>query len=516
MFKHKHNKMFCMTFFFIAALSIVFLFAASGVSARPASSALHTLTQPDGYTFQARLWGDEYYHGWETEDGYTIILDESSKTWFYAVNDAEGNLVLSQYAVGQAGPPEGLKKYLRITGDALSRIQQRRIKRQPLSLDTLSMEPMAPKDGSNNVLTLLMNFSDTTTTYTRSQFEDLYFKKGNNSITDYYLENSYGKLTVTSGPKGVQEWWTAKNTHNYYGADDPVNTNINDVELPKAVRDLVTYWDSQSFNFAPYSQSGDCIVDTVAIVVQGKPQSSTGVLTDIWPKQSYLDPPYETKTTCDGSPNVKVKIKKYTIQTELEGEGNMATIGTFAHEYGHALGLPDLYDTSSVSKGLGNWATMAAGCDNKNPAVGGKTGDRPAHHDAWSKFYLGWITPVQVTSTLVNETIPAVEDASKVYQLLSGTPESGEYFLIENRQQKKFDIGLPGAGLLIWHIDGKVAKDNSILVNNKVNAMPCNNGTPCSVQHYGVALQQADGLWELEKNTNNGDAGDPYPGSTKN
>ena len=526
MLRYKHNKMFCMTFFFIAVLQIVFLFAASDVSARPASSALHTLTQPDGYTFQARLWGDEYYHGWETEDGYTIILDEPSKTWFYAVNDAEGNLVSSQYAVSASPPPEGLEKHLRITGDALSRIHQRRMKRQPLSLDTLAMEPMAPKDGSNNVLVLPVYFTGKVTpadgsgnyTITKDQLEDLYFKKDSNSITDYYLENSYGKLTVTSGPGRVQEWWQAPMTHDYYGADDPVNNNINDVKLPEAVRGVVEYWDkTKGFDFSKYSQSGDCFVDTVAIVVQGAPQSSTGVITDIWPKQAELDPPYETKTTCDGSPNVKIKVKKYTVQTEFEYDSktkktSMATIGTFAHEYGHALGLPDLYDISYVSEGLGYWATMAAGCDNKATT----DGDRPAHHDAWSKFFLGWIKPTQVTSALTNETIPPVEDASKVYQLLAGTPESGEYFLIENRQKKKFDIGLPGAGLLIWHIDGKVAKDNSILVNNKVNAMPCNNGTPCSVQHYAVALQQADGLWELEKNTNKGNAGDPYPGSTGN
>jgi hypothetical protein len=94
-----------------------------------------------------------------------------------------------------------------------------------------------------------------------------------------------------------------------------------------------------------------------------------------------------------------------------------------------------------------------------------------------------------------------------VYKLLAGTPTSGEYFLVENRQESKFDAGIPGSGLLIWHIDASKPDNNS----------ECYPGGPdCAQNHLKVALVQADNLWNLEIGNNQGDPGDPYPGSSKN
>ena len=79
------------------------------------------------------------------------------------------------------------------------------------------------------------------------------------------------------------------------------------------------------------------------------------------------------------NPAQKVKVNKYTIQPELYGTGtSISTIGVFAHEFGHALGLPDLYDTDYTSEGVGNWSLMAGGSWNYS---GGNGGNRPAHLD---------------------------------------------------------------------------------------------------------------------------------------
>ena len=104
--------------------------------------------------------------------------------------------------------------------------------------------------------------------------------------------------------------------------------------------------------------------------------------------------------------------------------GTQETIGVFAHEYGHALGLPDLYDTDYSSNGIGDWSLMAGG--SYNYIVRG--GDSPAHLDAWCKYSLGWVTPTQVSGTLTNESITQGATTSDVYKLLSGSPSSGEYF----------------------------------------------------------------------------------------
>ncbi len=142
-------------------------------------------------------------------------------------------------------------------------------------------------------------------------------------------------------------------------------------------------------------------------------------------------------------------------------------------------------------------------------------GDMPAHLCAWSKFYLGWLQPQVVSSSMQGVTIKPVETNQDVYQFLNGSPTSGEYFLIENRDNSTgFDRGLPGSGLLLWHIDGDVIQGNYDF--NTVNNSECYPpGAPdCVRDHYGVALVQADGLWELERNKSSGDAGDPFPGTT--
>ena len=203
-------------------------------------------------------------------------------------------------------------------------------------------------------------------------------------------------------------------------------------------------------------------------------------------------------------------MNDYVIQPEQLDEGTQETVGVFAHEYGHSFGLPDLYDTDYSSNGIGDWSLMASGSWNYVSEIG----DRPAHMDAWSKYFLGWVNPKKVTSTLTNEPITQAATTSDVYQLLSGNPLSGEYFLVENRQKASFDAGLPGDGLLIWHVDGnRISKKIDL---NTVNNKECYPSKKCSKKHYGVALVQADDDWDLELDNNLGDAGDPYPGNTNN
>jgi len=75
---------------------------------------------------------------------------------------------------------------------------------------------------------------------------------------------------------------------------------------------------------------------------------------------------------------------------------------------------------------------------------------------------------------------------------------------VENRQRTGFDLSLPGDGLLIWHVDDNVLSDNT---------QEWYPGHTTS-GHYLVALEQADGLFQLDQNQNNGNSGDPFPGST--
>ena len=144
-----------------------------------------------------------------------------------------------------------------------------------------------------------------------------------------------------------------------------------------------------------------------------------------------------------------------------ETPGHMATIGIMVHEMGHDINWPDLYDTDGSSYGVGVWSIMGSG--SWRYVAPGYAGSTPSHPDAFLKWYQGWLVPEQIVGTAGSVSLSQIETTQRAVQLLnnpggvdwsfnqhSGT---GEYFLLENRQTYGYDAGLPGCGLLIWHID---------------------------------------------------------------
>lgn len=76
-------------------------------------------------------------------------------------------------------------------------------------------------------------------------------------------------------------------------------------------------------------------------------------------------------------------IGDYTMEAENSG------LGVFSHEFGHDLGLPDLYDYYSGDAGPGYWSLMAVGShlsDAGDPVI-----TKPGHFGAWEKLQLGWL-----------------------------------------------------------------------------------------------------------------------------
>ena len=183
---------------------------------------------------------------------------------------------------------------------------------------------------------------------------------------------------------------------------------------------------------------------------------------------------------------------------------------------GPPLGLPDLYDTRGTGIwedgiGTGHWCLMGGG----HHRGLSKHGDSPTHMCAWSKLALGWLRPVTVTQNTRNVTILPHGSGNFALKLQPPGMPASEYFLVENRQKGlNYDRVLPDSGLLIWHIDESVANTWG---NSRQWSPPMNP----ALGHYQVALEQADGKYELDrantKTIGDGilDAADMYrPGST--
>ncbi len=187
------------------------------------------------------------------------------------------------------------------------------------------------------------------------------------------------------------------------------------------------------------------------------------------------------------------------MMPEENCSGGHVDIGVFRHEFGHALGLPDLYDVDGSSAGIGHFGVMSTGSwggDGMSPQT-------PVHMCAWSKIRNGWITPTLIASNTTSTPIPDVETNPTVYKLWASSLQGPQYFLVTNRQKTGFDANLNQSGLAIWHVDESMIKTDNTDNANEANKL--------------VDLEEADGLAQMDAHWSNyGDAGDLYPGSTLN
>jgi M6 family metalloprotease-like protein len=144
------------------------------------------------------------------------------------------------------------------------------------------------------------------------------------------------------------------------------------------------------------------------------------------------------------------KGKRITYFICPEGGEKMFSISVIAHEFGHMLGLPDLYARPEVPdmEGLGRWCSMSNG--------EGFDG-RPVHFSAWCKEQIGWTVPTMIDPRVQQKLILSpIEGKNSECIKIPVRPDGTEYFLLENRIKKGFDQNLPGEGLLIWRVvDGK-------------------------------------------------------------
>jgi immune inhibitor A len=382
------------------------------------------------------------------------------------------------------------EEYARITRDA-----QRRGMDQPDANRLAASAP--PVLGNLKALVLLVDFTDNVAGLVTDTafFQNLLFSSNNpaTSLNDFYQENSYGKVTVSGDVVG---WLRMPQTYAYY-VNGQRGLGAPPTNAQQLAADAVSAAELAGVNFSQYDNDANGQMDGFFVVHAGPGFEETGSVNDIHSHKWSLTSP----VSLDG-----VTIFNYTMQPEEQANGSPVNIGVFCHEFGHFFGLPDLYDIDGSSQGLDEWALMAAGNYARSD------GSSPAHLCGWSKIQLGWTTAINVTSNMTNVTIPQAETDSVVYRLWTNGTMGNQYFLVENRQRTLFDAFLPGGGLLIYHVDDAIG-------GNGPNRNEWYPGFTSS-GHYKIALEQADGRWELEQSSGTGplaaDNGDPWPGSTGN
>lgn len=307
-----------------------------------------------------------------------------------------------------------------------------------------------PSTGTLKIPVILVNFTDLEFTLEMplEKFDDLFNGDGGSnpqatgSVATYFRESSNGALILQYDIYGP---YNLSQKMEYYGGNTGNSVNKGAQSL---VKEAVNLAKNAGIDFAQYDNNGDGYIDNVSIVVAGHNEAEGGGANTIWPHYSVLN----------SSPNINGKyISGYLMISEYRGnKGNVqAGIGTYCHEFGHALGLPDLYNTvSSDTYTVGDWDIMCSGSYNNN-------GTTPPSYTAFERFAMGWLIPEQL-DTPKNYTLSPIETSNKAYLIANDThnlkplsPNPTEYFLLENRQKVGWDANsgaLVGTGLLISHI----------------------------------------------------------------
>jgi M6 family metalloprotease-like protein len=474
--------------------------------AAPANPNSYPLTQPNGVVFEVVLTGDEAQSVVETLDGFTVTPDEQTGFWTYALLDNLGHLTPSRFRVGIEAPPPILQ-HLRPSHRELLPHQHAR-----------TQEPQTPNQpeqtrykgtGNQPVLAILVRYTNQEPVGTTANNWAQTFFGLSNSLAHYYKEVSYNKLNLVPAQEssgtandGIVDWVTLAVTHPNSSSGGTTQQIANAKNAIAAANPYVNFA-SFDTNADGYIQSSELHVVLVHAGYEGSYGSGCG--NRLWAHWSGLG----DWATADG-----VRLYNFSAGGGYSniGEwhcstgnppGHAATLGPLVHEVGHDLGLPDLYDTDGTSYGIGAWGTMGQGSWNYAP--GNFAGSSPAHHDPFNKWYLGWLTPTHVLGAQNSLNVEPVETSAQVMQLVSNTngvdwtwwwqSGAGEYFLVENRQKVGYDVGLPGCGLLIWHVDETRTSANTANATDTRRL---------------VDVEEADGLNQMDSRTNAGDANDPY------
>ena len=258
-------------------------------------------------------------------------------------------------------------------------------------------------------------------------------------------------------------------------------------------------------NFSDFDEDGDGKIDAITIFHSGyaaewmsKDEYGANYLDRIWSHKWYLFSDRDGSQLGPWESQDGVKIWEYHISSAfwgLQGD-DIARVGVVAHETGHFLGLPDLYDQNRGGKGLGKYCLMA------NSWGWDQSQEPPGTMSCWTKIELGWVEPKRpvygVNAVADSSTTPT---CFKIGDGEFGFPK-GEYLLIENRQPKDLDKKLPQGGLAIYKVDEAADLDSE--------GHPGQDNWPSNGKHYRVALLQADGQYDLEKGNNHGDKFDLF------
>ena len=349
------------------------------------------------------------------------------------------------------------------------------------------LQGVASQTGHIHALTIFAHFADERSLGSEiPSFATRIFAEQPGSLTHFYREMSRGQFTLTG--EVLPRWYVALNNADAY-AGEASGYGRFAREVITAVDADVDFgrYDNDGPDGVPNSGDDDGYVDFIFLVSASAP---TGFITEEATGVARLGlvNDFVSKDRAQRGGFIQVRSDNGTVQL---GRSFAEAAGSMAHEFGHFLGLPDLYDRDpgtepdDDSGGIGYWGLMGHG--NR----GWDEVDGPNPFCAWSLGQLGWLgvnnQQLEVLSADQDDVVFADVNAGGAVYLLPALAPAEHFFLVEfrSRQHSYYERNLPGEGLLIWRIN------------------PARSGNNAEVNKW-VDLVCADGLF--------GDAGFPLGG----
>ncbi len=367
-----------------------------------------------------------------------------------------------------------------------------------------------------------------------------YFASHLEALSRYYKFVSHDKLNLIYDifPEDENEAYTLPEPMGYYGPEGWFGSDPGS-RLFGFFKDAIRHVDS--IGSVPFCDYDVIIVFHAGSDWQNDVATFYPDLAELYPDifipspydlpTAYLILPDETLATCITQGIVMPEHAYQDGQTVLIN-------GILAHEFGHYLGLVDLYSTYDFTSNIGYFSLMDNGHAAGIQLVEEETGDvydvfglLPTYPSAWERAYLGWENVVTLDDPIADFEIYACEIPLRPNKatIAKIDIDEFEYFLIENRQSEPwddisnvairqdsitgvimgiqyndefigaYDFALPGAGILIWHVDEKVAYGD--FNNNGINNF-LDNTLQWDWERRFIDLEEASGIQGFDLWTN--------------
>lgn len=382
--------------------------------------------QPDGTELTVRFCGDEHFTYYLTPTGLAMV--EGTNGYLRRLSPNELELQMANARQNTEVTDIDISGHFSHTWDPT------KVYKSAVILLQFSDEPFTIADNPKAFYDSLFNYPG--------------FNKGEGKgcVADYFREQSGGLFNSQYdiyGPVYMPDTAACKGNNTY-------RTVLRNT-LIKAI-------DSLGLDPNLYDWNGDNKMEHLIFIYSGY-GGNDGYAT----KKGIINP---HTTSFSAYTHNGISISRYTCSAEKWGYNNQSCgIGTILHEYSHALGLPDQYPTKGDEYSvLDEWDLMDGG-----NFTG--FGWCPPNYSPMEKMLMGWMEPVELTEPVTITNLQCVADGGPTY-LIKHT--DNEFYLLENRQRKGWDAGIPGQGLVIFHTyyDEKAWNIGENGGSNAVNNIP--------------------------------------------